>query len=386
LPLSPRLGWIGVDVGTHTVKLAQAVRDGAGVRLHRAAVIQRSTAWSSDDALALEQPITSFSELREALECGGFVGRDAICSLPMNVCQLRALNVPPGSQRERRTMIADELADDWAELRQPMDFDFWELEPGRGEKGSEGFNVSVLAASRLWIDQLHRDCRRNGLDCWALDGAPLAMARAVSLAGGLAGGRRVLAVDWGYSNTTACVVGDDRPLYSRRIHDCAFGKVLEAIMRLFDATLDEAQYLAESQGLAAPQDDNLEDFGVQRSADVTPDGTVERPATTWVDDHKTQTAITDAAESSLHELTRQLGRTLEFTAAQRRQLHPTAIWLLGGGASMRNVGPYLKHALALPVHIWNVVPDKAPIPCAAGHRSAIFGGAVALSASIWRAA
>jgi Tfp pilus assembly PilM family ATPase len=251
LGLSQRLGWIGVDVGTHTVKLAQAVREGADVRLHRAAVIQRPTAWSGDDALGLEQPITSQPEIRAALECGGFVGRDAVCTLPMNVCQLRSLSVPPGTDRERRTMIADELAEDWAELRQPMEFDFWELDSTRGEKRTDGSNVSVLAASRLWVDQLWRDCRKNALDCWALDGTPLAMARAVALAGGLAGGRRVLAVDWGFSNTTLCVVGDERPLYSRRIHDCAFGLVLEAIMRAFDVTLDEAQHLAETQGLAA---------------------------------------------------------------------------------------------------------------------------------------
>ena len=89
------------------------------MRLHRAAVIQRPTSWTGDDALALEQPITSYPEIRAALECGGFAGRNAICALPMNVCQLRCLNVPPGSDQERRTIIGDELAEDWAELPQP---------------------------------------------------------------------------------------------------------------------------------------------------------------------------------------------------------------------------------------------------------------------------
>jgi Tfp pilus assembly PilM family ATPase len=367
------------------VKIAQALRDGAEVRLHRAAVIQRPTAWSGDDTLALEQPITSYPEIRAALECGGFVGRDAICSLPMNVCQLRALNVPPGSERERRTMIADELAEDWGELRQPMEFDFWELDLGRAEKGSDGFNVSVLAASRLWVDQLRRDCRQNGLDCWAIDGTPLAMARAVGLVGGMAAGRRVLAVDWGYSNTLLCVVGDDRPLYSRRIHDCAFGLVLEAIMRVFDVTLDEAQHLAETQGVAAPEEDGAEDL-LGRESDPAAGDAVEKPVTTWPADHKTQAAITDAAAAPINELIRQIGRTLEFMEAQRRQLHPAAIWLLGGGASLCNVGPYLEQALGLAVQTWNLPPAEAPIPCAAGYRSAVFGGAVALSASAWRAA
>jgi hypothetical protein len=63
------------------------------------------------------------------------------------------------------------------------------------------------------------------------------MARAVGLLGGTSGGRRALAVDWGFSNTTLCVVGDNRPLYVRRIHDCAFGGVLESIVDVFDRHL-----------------------------------------------------------------------------------------------------------------------------------------------------
>jgi type IV pilus assembly protein PilM len=359
--LSQQLGWIGVDIGTHTVKLAQAVRDGAAVRLHRAAVIQRPTSWSGGDGLALEQPITSCSEIRSALECGGFSGRDAICTLPMNVCQLRCLNVPPGSDKERRTIIGDELAEEWAQLRNPMVFDFWEMENSRAEKGTDAFNVNILAASRLWISQLWRDCRKSGLDCWAVDGLPLIMARAVALVGGATGGRRALAVDWGYSNATLCVVGDEHPLYSRRIHDCAFGCVLDAIMSVFDVTLDEAQHLADTQGLAAPETEMLSDKNAQR-------------------------AITDAAAAPIDELISQIRRTLQFTEAQRRHLQPTAIWLMGGGASMRGAGPYLANQLGLPVYIWKVPQEGPPITCAAGHRSAVFSAAMTLSAAAWRAA
>jgi type IV pilus assembly protein PilM len=361
LGLSQRLGWIGVDVGTHTVKLAQAVRDGAGARLHRAAVIQRPSSWSADEALALEQPITSQPEIQAALECGQFEGRNAICSLPMNVCQLRCLNVPPGTDHERRTIIGGELAEDWAELRQPMEFDFWEMEAAKSDKSTDTYNVSVLAASRLWVSQLFHDCRKSGLDCWSIDGAPLAMARAVGLVGGTSGGRRALAVDWGYSSVTLCVVGEDRPLYSRRIHECAFGRVLDSITRTFDVTLDEAQHLVDSQGLVGPNTDASADESTRR-------------------------AITDAAAAPIEELVRQIRRTLQFTEAQRRHLQPTAIWFLGGGASMRNADKYLATQLDLPVHIWKLPHEGETIACAAGPRAAIFSGALSLSASAWRAA
>ena len=331
------------------------------MRLHRAAVIQRPTSWSGDDGLALEQPITSYPEIRAAIECGDFAGRNAISTLSMNACQLRSLNVPPGTDDERRTIIADELAEDWAGLRNAMEFDFWETDPGKTEKGTDSFNVNVLATSRLWISQVWRDCRRSGLECWAIDGLPLAMARTVGLAGGLAGGKRALVVDWGFSNTTLCIAGDDRPHYSRRIHDCAFGKVVDAIMNRLAVTLDEAQHLAETEGVVAGKG--------QSGAGL-----------------ETAKAITNAASATLDELVRQISRTLQFTEMQRRHLQPSSVWLLGGGASLKNIGPYLSDALSLPVHIWNLQPEDEPIPCAAGNRAAVFGSAAALSSLVWRAA
>jgi type IV pilus assembly protein PilM len=361
MAFSRRLGWIGVDVGTHTVKLAQVARDGAGLRLHRAAVIRRPSSWSGDDGLYLAQPFSSQPQIHAALECGRFSGRDAVAVLPMNACQMRGLSLPPGSDLERRTIAADELAEDWSEKKISMEFDFWEMDPGRTEKTSDAFNVSILAASRPWIAQLWRDCRKAGLDCWGIDGVPLTIARAVSLAGGLAGGQRALAVDWGYSNTTLCVVGDDRPLYCRRVHGCGFGKVLDTIMRVLDVGLDDAQHLIDVEG-------------------VTP---VEADATS---DPKIQSAITDAASDATAELVRQLRRTLQFMESQRRHLQPTALWLLGGGASMRNIGPYLAHELSLPVHVWALPANGELIPCAAGPRAAVFASAVALSALAWRAA
>jgi type IV pilus assembly protein PilM len=358
---SRKLGWIGVDVGTHSIKLAQASRDSDGVRLYRAAVIQRPAAWDRDDALSHEQPISSSPEIRAALECGGFVGRNAICTLPMNVCQLRGMNVPSGSDQERRAMASHELTQEWADSKTPMEFDFWETDGQRGEKSGDSFKVNILAAPRPWVVQLWNDCRQTGLDCWAIDGTPLAMARAVGIVAGRDLSRPALAVDWGYSNTTLAIVSENRSFYSRRIQNCAFSRVLDAVTEALGVTLDEAQHLADTQGLTRPQADPLADAQIQ-------------------------SAITEAASEVLEELVNQLARTLQFAETQRRHLQPACVWLMGGGASMRNVAPYLSEALKVPVEVWYVPPDTDPIPCAAEHRSAIFGGAIALSASAWRAA
>lgn len=358
--VSKRLGWIGVDIGTHAVKLAQVVRDGGTMRLYRSAVIQRPTAWSGEDGQALDQPASSRLEIRAARQCGRFAGRNAVSVLPMNVCELRGLSVPPGDHGERRSMIEDELSAEWEEKRVAMEFDFWELENGQSEKGSDSFNVSMLAVTRPWISQVANDCRDAGLDCWAVDGLPLAMARAVSLAGGAGAGRRALAVDWGYSNTTLCVIGDNRACYTRRAGNCAFGGALEKIARSLGVTADQAQHLADAHGVLLP----------------TGEGAT---------DPKVQAAIGDAIAGTLSGLVDQTRRTLQFLEMQRRHLHPMAVWLMGGGASMRNIGPWLAHELQIPVHIWQLPYEEGGLP-AAENRTALFAGAAALSALAWRAA
>jgi Tfp pilus assembly PilM family ATPase len=361
LILSHRLGWIGVDIGTRTVKLAQALRSPEGVRLHNAAVVQRATPWPDEDGFGLGEPDRSDAEIRAALECGGFAGRSAACLLPMNVCELRGLNVPHGDERERRAMIANELAEDWAERSAAMEFDYWELAADRDSPTVDGFNINVLAVARPWINRVSTDCQQARLDCWAVDGGPLATARAVGLAANLRGSARALAIDWGFSNVTLSIVGGDRALYVRRIQHCGFQKCLESIQAALGISLDQAQHLASTEGVVPPDSDR--------------GGRME-----------IQAAITAAVADTIDALVQQVSRTQQFVELQRRHLRPTSVWLLGGGASLRNIGPHLSTALNLPVSIWEL-PLAPSAGCQLRHgQAALFAGAVALSALAWRAA
>ncbi len=363
--LSNNLGWIGVDLGTHTVKLAQAVRTADGVRLGNAAVIQRPSPWSEADALALDEPDPSWPEILAALECGDFRGRNAACLLPMNVCELRGLKIPQGDARERRAMIASELADDEGEPSGPIEFDYWELGGEKGIETAEGFNVNVMSVTRPWIEQVATDCQRVWLDCWAVDGTPLAMSRAVALAAPERHGDRALAVDWGFSNTTLAVVGRGRPLYARRLHDCHFRKCLTAIEESLGVTRDHAQHLANLHGV------------VSTDAQARSEGNGEP---------EIQAAITAAISEVTTSLVEQIERTLRFVEQQRRYQPPTSLWLMGGGASVRNIGPHLSAELDLPVSIWSVPPARERASSVHDHQAALFGPALALSALAWRAA
>lgn len=360
MTLLRRTGWIGVDIGTHGVKLAQVVRAGDSVRLLHAAVMQRREPWSDGERLGASKPATSIGEILAALDSGRFAGRNAAGVLPMNACEYRGIHVPPGTDRERREMVASELADQWEDQPHPMEFDFWPLDADEDPATSDGCNVGVLAVGRPWIGQLVRDFQKSNLYCWAIDGAPLAMARAVGMVDGDGAKRRVLAVDWGYSNTTLSIVSDGRPLYTRRVHHCALRKLLDAIGTTMNVTLDQARHLVDTEGVVAPQG--------------SPDG--HSPL---------QMTITRAASETIDELVSQVLRTLQFVASQQ-SLSPSMCWLMGGGASIRNIGPYLSDALAMPVRIWQLPTDGDQLSCTTGNRSAVFGAAAALSALAWEEA
>jgi len=368
LQLGNKLGWIGVDLGTHTVKLAQAVRTPDGVRLRHAAVIQRPNPWPAGDALAVDEPDSSWPEIQAALECGGFHGRNAACALPMNVCELRGLKVPQGDVNERRAMIASELADDAGAEPTPVEFDYWELGGEKGIETADGFNVNVMSVTRPWINQVASDCQEVCLDCWAVDGAPLAMARAIALAAPARSADRILAVDWGFSNTTLAIVAKGRPLYARRLHDCNFRTGLVAIQESLGVTLDHAQHLVDLHGVAVTN--------AEASAHLVVNSAGQ----------EIQRAVTDALADTVQALADEVARTLRFLESQRRFQHPTALWLLGGGASVRNIGPCLAAAIRMPVSIWGLPVEASIESIAQGRQAALFSTACALSALAWRAA
>ena len=129
---SRQQGWIGVDLGTSAVKLAQVERAGRAPsggwswRLVHARVIRRTPAdpvdHGRDGALEWWDRVCRSQRLHE-----GFVGRRAACVLPTGKADLRAIHLPEGSPVERRAMIANELDALLGENAGRRVFDFWEI-------------------------------------------------------------------------------------------------------------------------------------------------------------------------------------------------------------------------------------------------------------------
>jgi Tfp pilus assembly PilM family ATPase len=352
-----RTGWIGVDIGTHAVKLAQVERAGGGLRLRQAMLIARTTPWNNSDA-AQAIPAPSTDEILAAMSLGeAFRGRSAACSLPMHLCQVRTLEISPGNEGTRHAAVASALETIARNDQRDREFDFWDIElPGEGRRASRE-NVCLLSIAGAWTVQAAGDVSRAGLSCEVLDGIPLALARAVEMSPLARSGEMIAAVDWGFTSATLCVVFQGRPLYVRSLPGCGLRNIVEPICAALSVSADEAQVLLRKHGLPAGSDQP------QRGDELS-------------------NVLADVAAKPLAGFVDEINRTLSYLCNQRPQIEPQRICLFGGGATIRHVDRWLAVKMKLGVHVWEM-PQAAPSSAAAEFPLPLLGPAIALSSLAW---
>ena len=344
-------GWIGVDVGTHTIKLAQVEQRLSRLQVIDAVVFQRLGASS---AHVRTSGVPDDGELSTALAlCEKLRGRDAASLVPSEAAEVRTMFVPEASESERRCMIDSEVRSS-SNLPHDTVLDYWEWEPTGGGASEQEENVGVVCASMPVATQSAQEVEAAGLRCNVLDVPALAMARAVKIADPLET-QPVAAVDWGYANTTFCVVQGGQTLFTRRVRDCSVQQIVRSLQAALDVSPDEAKHLLATRGLPLSNGMDRELQEVQR-------------------------LIAEATAEPLNEFVDQLGRTLTYFEVQRRNLAPEKIWLFGGGATIANVTPYLNRELEIPVSPWGLPGEKPH-----GDRSHLpmLGLAIALSTLAW---
>lgn len=350
-------GWIGVDIGTHTVKLAQVERRGGRVQLSEALVVRRREPWQ-DAGIAAPPVADSGEEMRAGISLGsGFAGRKAAVALTMTLCDVRSLNVPEEPVDQWRESIRRELdtASGWG--NEAREFDFWPIDLGT-EKSPNPENVIAASISQEWAHQVTKDLSAAKLTGEVLDILPLSLARAIELAAPGSSKAPVAAVDWGYRRATFCVVLNGRPVFVRCLRDASFSTVLAALCQSLSISNEEAQKLLTERGLPAPSTGNVDDL---------------------------QEVIGEVASQPLQVFAEELERTMTYLRQQRRGLTPQRIVLFGGGAAIRNIGPHLSAKMETDVAPWtldgnqnSVGRNHLPLP--------LLGSAVALSALAWEKA
>jgi type IV pilus assembly protein PilM len=349
-------GWIGIEWGTQSLKVAQLERAKGSLRIAASAVVSRKPNQSQSPDLLSFFPAWSAEDVQTAVASDEhFTGRLAACVLPMHLTDLRALTIPPGTAAEQRAMIANELESSQTEAGEEVEFDYWQSPSANTSAAT--LSVNALSAPRKIVDRVARTLSEAGLVCQAIDGLPLVLSRAAILAHGLPC-EPVAVLDWGYASSTFCVVSGDGPIFTRHLRNCSFAKLLETI----------------GQMLCLPEEDVLEILAKYGLPGGAPDDKIAG---------QLQSVASELAEPILHEIVEELRRTVDYLKVQHPEIALERFCLTGDGAAVRHVDHFLAQRIGLPVDLWGLPVAMEGDVRRQLNDAARLGPAAALSALAW---
>src|SRR5688500_16081633 len=157
--LPAKRGWIGMDVGTRAIRLAQVERDGAGWRLAgRWIICDESQAPLKAQAFqdgTFSRIASDFESLRKM-----FRGESAAISLPSSVVEMRSLELPVGTPEELLAMVQEELSAESADSRERA-FDVWQC--GDGSQTDDVSRVTVVSLEQEIAARVAADMFKAGV-------------------------------------------------------------------------------------------------------------------------------------------------------------------------------------------------------------------------------
>jgi type IV pilus assembly protein PilM len=338
----PSTGWIGVDIGSSSVKLAQVQRRGDSWSLSRRWNLEHKPGQTlTRDALATGALAEQYEDLRTTRRM--FRGRRAGVVLPTSFVELRSLDLPSGPWQETRAILEQELAAESSAQQGPSEFDAW-------QSTSNGAMTKILAVSaqRDLTLRVANDLLSAGLDCSVVDAVPCALARAVAICDPLSQSETVAALDWGYSTALLTVIHEKRPVFCRVLRGGGLQTIMQPLTEKLGITEKECKQL-------------LARFGI-------PSETAGAPAA--------KTAY-QLMSHGLENVAQELRRTLDY-AKRQFQLSPNRLWLFGGGGTLRNAAEFVTQHTQVPTAPWRLSQDTAHTADAP-----LYGVAAGLSVLAW---
>ncbi len=351
-----QIGWVGIDIGSACVKVAQLARHGDQFRVHAQAIVPRST---RSDLAGLPESEVALASVAGEIRAGctlneSFQGRQAAATVPMNICDIHHLDAIEGSHSDLNSLVRKTIESITQASAEHLQFDIWPAELDARSKQPARWNV--LAVAQPWSDQLYRDVTHNGFACKLLDSTPHALARAVELAepGSVSTPQAVL--DWGHCQATFAIVLDHRPVYVRSLKDCGLQRTIAAISESLDLVDEESLVLLQTHGLSASNKNDRDEVSEM---------------------------IFELVTAEVLHLAQEVERTLKYLGSQRRALLPRKFHLFGGGAQIPGIDHYLTDRLQVEAKVWRLCEEPVTDTSTQQVAQCLLGPALSLSALAW---
>ena len=347
-----KVGFIGIDVGTAALKVAQVARGKQGWRMIASAVVPRSQKLDVSAGLT-STAVSSLDQLQATRSLQhGYRGRTAAAVLPMGVCDLHRLerdlsrDPNPESALRRTIETATQRSTD------SLLCEFWS---GPATESASAW-TQALALPRSWSEQISEDIASAGWSCKAIDGLPMSIARAVNMVHANPDQKPVAALDWGNLETTLCLIENQQPTYVRTLKVPGIHQLVDDLEEALEVSSDEAQGLLERYGLAGE--------AVARYDQLAK-------------------LIKDMVTKSVDALESELQRSFSHFQFIRRAKSPEQLYLMGGGSLIRGLAERLTQRLDISAAQWRLTRHEDRAEHAADRSESVLATAIALSALAW---
>ena len=220
---TPR-GWIGVDIGSRSIKLTQVERRSDGYHFCNRWSVTRAEeprTSGSNTACDLSDKHLRLAELREL-----FTRPECAAAVSMSFQSLRSFELPAASADETRDMVCEELAADDGNGDDDSVFDYWST----SEASDEAAKITALRMPAKLAMAVAEDLTTAGYECQVLDGLPCALARAVTMTGGK-NDSPMVALDLGDSEFTFVLAANGKPLYTRVLRDGGLRTLIQPLQQ-----------------------------------------------------------------------------------------------------------------------------------------------------------
>ena len=344
-------GWIGIDVGTSSIKLAQIEqRQDATVvsGLHRIAFDQaiepNKVAGGNLSTLneALRQFVDSHSKWKNQ-----FVGREVAVCLSASLVSVRNLELPEASDEELQAMVAEEIALESPELS-GVPVGYWPNPVARPA------DPAIVAVSAVAIGEDLSTCISDAI--WNVGYEPVlidvqycALARAAHES--YKSDVMRLVIDIGYESSTVLLCSNGAPVHSRKLRECGLKHCLDSMCDRMQLDRNEAYVLLNECGLPA---------NPKRQT------TVDK-------------ILADIIVPTFGKLILELDKTIKFYQSRFGDLMPTELIVCGGGASVANIDQWLGSQIGLAVSLWSDANTARDQDRSVDRTSASFVNALAMS-------
>ena len=305
-----KLGWIGVDFGTSSVKIAQVERNKKGWNLVASAVVPREQSLLADQAAGIAV-VSSLNELQVARSLQeSYQGRRVAATLPMSICDVHRLDCDLQQESNAPKILRRAIETAIQQSAEHLQYDYWSS-PAVKEQPAWS---QALAVPRDWTDQLCQDVAQVGWTCQAIDGLPLTLTRAVNAIHPVSATAPIAALDWGNGRATLCVIENGQATYVRCLKNCHTRGMLTALTENLNVTGIEAQRLLDEYGLSSAVHGEASEIAQ---------------------------FVQEIISEMLHQVIDELLKSFSHFKFLRRTSAPQHLVLFGGGAMIRDLGVYL---------------------------------------------